>query len=131
MVRVFIKCSPMGAPRQSSSDRWKQRPVVMRYRAYKDEIRKQILLQLSADKAAELSKCTEFHLIFYMCFPKSYGQKKKKLLSGADHNEKPDIDNLIKGVFDTICKDDKHISRVLASKHWESDIPPGVQICGY
>lgn len=131
MVSVFIECAPMGAVRQSSSDGWKQRPVVMRYRAYKDEIRKQILLKAGAEGAEELSKCTMFTLSFYLPFPKSYNKKKKMLLEKTGHNEKPDIDNLIKAIFDTICKDDKHIKHVTASKYWQSrNSVAGVEICG-
>lgn len=130
MVSVFIKCAPMGAPRQSSSDRWKQRPVVMRYRAYKDEIRRQVLEQVGGAGAVELSQCIRFSLAFYLQFPKSYSQKKRELLVGTPHNEKPDIDNLIKGIFDTICIDDKHICSVAAAKYWQFHKYPGVRICG-
>jgi Holliday junction resolvase RusA-like endonuclease len=131
MVAVFIKCAPMGAPRQSSSDRWKQRPVVMRYRAYKDEIRRQVLEQVGEHGADDLSKCTMFTLSFYLPFPKSYGKNKRILLESSGHNEKPDIDNLIKGVFDTICEDDKHIKHVTASKYWQSrNSIAGIEICG-
>lgn len=130
MVAVFIECAPMGAVRQSSSDGWKQRPVVMRYRAYKDELRLNLNLLITPDLLAALVGSKNFDLVFKMPFPKTYNKKKRKLLAGTPHNEKPDIDNLIKAIFDTICIDDKHICSVTAAKYWQFDKYPGVRICG-
>jgi len=33
------KITPVPKPRQTRSDKWKQRPCVMRYRAFADEVR--------------------------------------------------------------------------------------------
>lgn len=134
-IKLFIPCEPMGAPRQSSSDRWKQRPKVVRYRAYKDLIRNTILLRDGKYIYEQLGKKTEFELIFYLPLPKSASRKKRAELAGRPHDKKPDIDNLIKAIFDIICEDDKHIWKVTACKFWAEQntvfSKKGVQICGY
>ena len=56
---------------------------------------------------------------FYFSMPKSWGKKKRKGMLFTPHTQRPDIDNLLKGVLDSLCEDDSwvwHIERVV--KFW-------------
>lgn len=112
----MISIIPMGAPRQTNRDRWKGRPVVLRYHAFRDELR------LKYKKDLPLS----LQLVFYMPIPASYSQKKRQDLLNQPHNEKPDIDNLVKAVLDTLAPEDKTVWRVYAEKYWSDT--PGIEI---
>lgn len=109
---------PMGKPRQSSSDRWKKRPVVMRYRAYADELR------LTAKQLGYELEST-LNITFVVPYPKSYLTKKgnlvkskKHLVPGTPHQLKPDIDNMAKAFMDALAKDDRFVHTLNARKVW-------------
>lgn len=51
--------------------------------------------------------------------PKSWSNKKRNEMLGKPHQQKPDIDNLIKAVLDCLCKDDSYIWNVTALKQWD------------
>ena len=92
-VYVRIPVEPMGKPRMVKSDSWKKRPCVLRYWRYKDVI-------ASSVSHFDLSFCAEVSMKFYMGIPKSWSKKKKEEMKGKPHQQKVDIDNVIKGVFD-------------------------------
>ena len=98
----------MGAPRMTQRDRWKGRPVVERYHAYKDVVK----LSLPGYVLPPVLKI-EFHI----ALPKSYSSKKKLSLYGQYHSEKPDIDNLVKGFMDCFGSD-AHVAVLHAGKYW-------------
>jgi len=100
--------TPVPKPRQTRSDRWRQRPCVMRYRAFADEVR-----------AAEF-KIPESgaHITFILPMPKSWSKKKKELMNGQPHQQTPDIDNLQKALMDAIYRDDSHIWDLWVTKKW-------------
>jgi Holliday junction resolvase RusA-like endonuclease len=58
------------------------------------------------------------HIRFYIPCPKTWSQKKKKQYHGSLHQAKPDIDNLVKAVFDSLFTEDKYVAHFQASKHW-------------
>jgi Holliday junction resolvase RusA-like endonuclease len=64
-------------------------------------------------------------MTFYMPIPASLSRKKQLELIGKFHTKKPDIDNIIKGLFDAInglCwKDDNQVCRLTASKVYDED----------
>lgn len=37
---------------------------------------------------------------------------------GQPHEQKPDIDNLVKGLLDALLKEDKGVHTIIASKSW-------------
>lgn len=91
------------------ADKWKQRPVVARYHLLKDELR----LALPGYELPPVLKI-EFHI----AMPASWGRKKKQAMLGQYHQQKPDIDNLIKGFLDAFHVDDAHVAVVHAGKYW-------------
>lgn len=110
-------------PRMTVSDRWKKRPAVMRYWEYKDKVRKLgIEYKVGHD------------IIYTLAMPKSWSKKKKEEMNGKPHEQKPDIDNLQKALFDAIFDEDKHIHLVgKQRKIWgyESSIEIGYNLFHY
>ena len=109
MVEILI--NPVPKPRQTRSDTWKKRPCVIRYRDFADKIR---------------ARCEEVNfklpkivvIKFYIAMPKSWSKKSKAMMNGNWHQQKPDIDNLIKSVLDALCEDDSFVCHVTALKKW-------------
>ena len=100
--------TPMGKPRMTRSDRWKQRPVVLRYWTFKDECKAKGLMIPESGS----------HLIFVLPMPKSWSKKKKLAMDGKPHQSKPDVDNITKACLDAVYEDDSHIWDIRTSKIW-------------
>lgn len=83
----------------------------MRYRAFADELR----LKYSEDLPVNLK------LVFHIQMPKSWSKKKRAELVGMPHQQKPDIDNLIKSVLDSLLSDDACVWRCTAEKRWAEE----------
>lgn len=114
-----LKISPVPKPRMTRADTWKKRPCVMRYWAYKDQLR--ILLKEN-DIVIKDNICIEFHV----AMPKSWSKKRKDKVNGMYHQKRPDVDNLLKGFMDAIFEEDCHIHTVYAKKYWS--IEPSITI---
>lgn len=99
---------PVSKPRQTRADKWKKRPCVLRYREFADECR------LKGVKIPE----SDGHIIFYIPMPKSWSKNRKQAFNETPHQQKPDIDNCLKAVFDAVLKDDSGIHDIRASKVW-------------
>lgn len=98
---------PVPKPRQTRSDKWKQRPCVMRYRAFADSVRK---------SGVEIGDTVG--VTFFLPMPPSWSKKKRKEMDGRAHQQKPDIDNLVKALLDAVFDDDSHVYFVRAEKYW-------------
>tara|TARA_R110002073_G_scaffold88016_2_gene208995 strand:+ start:7877 stop:8224 length:348 start_codon:yes stop_codon:yes gene_type:complete len=96
------------------ADTWKKRPVVTNYWAYKDELN-------AAVKEFDIKVEDELFVEFYMPMPKSWSNKKKSELLSKPHQQKPDIDNLVKGVMDALFKEDSHVHTIYAKKTWAKE----------
>jgi len=91
----------------TKSDRWKKRPVVMKYWAFKDQVKL---------KGIEMPE--EARIIFYIPMPDSWSKKKKEQYLNQPHTQTPDVDNLLKGLMDAVFDDDAHIWNVHVTKLW-------------
>ena len=98
-------------PRMTQRDRWKKRSAVEAYYRFKDAIRLQ-----ASNQGFHLGE--SFSVRFYFPMPKSWSQKKKRELAGKPHQQKPDLDNLLKSVQDCLLPEDSAIHKVEASKVW-------------
>lgn len=105
---MLIKITPVPKPRTTQRDRWAKRPVVVRYYAFADELR----LKYNGNLPPKIT------LQFIMPMPKSWSNKKRELMYMAPHQQRPDIDNLVKAVLDSLCEDDSYVHTVNASKVW-------------
>ena len=110
---IEIDMVPMSKPRQTRSDVWKKRPVVLKWRAWADEIR-------LACQYEEFIPGNELVMEFYLPMPKSWSKKKKAELLGKPHKmaTRNDLDNLIKAVMDALIKDDGCVHYLKAKKFW-------------
>jgi len=101
---------PIAKPRMTQRDKWAKRPVVLRYREYCDRLR---------ELAGELpSGPVRVTMLFGVAMPKSWSRGKRAATVNHEHTQKPDIDNLAKGVLDALFKDDSAVWNIAASKGW-------------
>lgn len=105
---VVIPIVPVPKPRMTRSDRWKQRPAVVRYHKFCDQLRSLV---------AGTPEPT-FEIIFYMPMPSSWSKKKQATMVGKPHQQKPDVDNLLKAYLDALCVDDSYVWDVRVKKFW-------------
>lgn len=119
---INISITPVSKPRMTRADTWKKRPCVVKYWEYKDELRKKI-------SNINLKLENELFIEFYIPMPKSWSKKKKQSMISKPHQQKPDIDNLIKGVMDALFNEDSHVHTVYGKKIW-SDKPSITFITG-
>ena len=103
--------TPVPKPRQTVADRWKKRPCVMRYRAFADELRELVDLE-------KIKDIRQIRLIFVMPMAKSWSRKKKFTMFATPHQQRPDIDNLVKSVMDALLPEDMSVWRLYAEKRW-------------
>lgn len=57
-------------------------------------------------------------ITFFIPVPPSWSKKKKKLHHGRFHQSKPDLDNLLKALMDSLMAEDKQIAHIELSKRW-------------
>lgn len=83
-----------------------------RYRAFKDE------LTLKAN-LAHYTPGETLEIVFHLPMPASWSNKKRNEMRTKPHQQKPDLDNLVKGFLDTLLPDsDCHVWAVTAQKRW-------------
>ncbi|MGG3803136.1 RusA family crossover junction endodeoxyribonuclease [Metabacillus fastidiosus] len=117
----------MGAVRMTQRSKYKS-DSAQRYLAYKDRIKWLVKQQLKGQKL--LAGALEVEISFTMPIPKSWSNVKKQQAVGEYHTKKPDADNLVKGVFDSLNKlvwqDDNQVAKVMAVKSYGE--VPGMEI---
>lgn len=94
-----------------ASDKYKERPIVLRYWAYKEE------LQLKC-KAQNVELGEELHVDFLIKMPKTWSKKKKEKMYLSPHKQTPDVDNLTKALMDCLLKNDSHVWSLKIRKFW-------------
>ncbi len=102
---------PVPAPRMTRSDKWKARPIVLSYWAYKD------LLTLQANQMGFVLG-EYLDAVYFLPMPASWSEKKKERMNGTPCKVKPDTDNLTKAVKDCLRKNDSDIWYEKAEKRW-------------
>lgn len=106
---MIIPETPIPAIRMTKADRWKKRPSVLRYFAYKDALR----LHYGSQELPE-----RIRLVFTLPMPKSWSEKRRIAMDGKPHQQRPDTDNLTKAVKDSLAKEDSYIWDEHATKYW-------------
>lgn len=111
MNSYTLRVTPNTKPRMTKSDRWKRRPCVMQYWAFKDQVKAE------AERLGipSFERCV---LIFMIPMPKSWSKKKKKEHLGQPHKKKPDSDNLTKALKDALMDEDEAVWDERALKFW-------------
>lgn len=108
----MFQVTPVRKPRQTRSDKWKQRPTVMRYREFADQLRAEArALGFTMPESGA-------RVTFWLPMPDSWGAKVKAINEGQPHRRAPDVDNLLKAFLDALYSDDSGIWNVTAEKRW-------------
>jgi len=111
-MKYEIAITPMGKPRMVRSDAWKKRPCVTRYWAFKDELN--LLCNQVGYRQGE-----ELFATFNIPIPKSRKKGKKALHPGQKHDQKFDVDNIVKAVLDCLLPSgDEKVHTVCVRKVW-------------
>lgn len=108
---MIYPVKPVPKPRMTQRDKWQKRPAVMRYRAFADEVRL---------RKIELPESGAW-IVFHMAMPGSWSKTKRELMRGKPHQQKPDLDNMIKALGDALHADDSGLWDYRASKLWADD----------
>ncbi len=99
---LVIFLDPVAKPRQTQSDKWKKRDSVVRYRNFADNLRFGCMQK-------KYVPSNPLSIEFRIAMPKSWSKKKKDKYRGQPHQQKPDLDNLIKAFKDALLIDDSGI----------------------
>ena len=110
-MSIIVWIDPMPKPRMTRSDAWKKRPCVLAYWAWK----KELLLKLGRKTFFQDGL---LHVKFFISIPTSWSIKKQQAMRGQPHQQKPDLDNLVKALQDALCVSDAHIYEIHAKKLW-------------
>jgi len=102
---------PVAKPRMVRSDKYKKRPVVMNYWAFKNKI------QLQA-KQQGFKVNNAYKVTFVMPMPESLSKAKKDEYNGNPHQVRPDLDNMLKAVNDCLLEEDSAVYYTVAKKIW-------------
>lgn len=102
---------PTAKPRMTQRDRWKKRPSVLKYFAFKDECRA---------RNVQLPE-VGIRVIYGVPMPKSWSKKKKEEMDWKPHQQTPDLDNLNKALCDAVLDDDSRIWNMWGSKIWSRE----------
>jgi Holliday junction resolvase RusA-like endonuclease len=113
-MRIEFNIKPCPKPRMTRADRWKKRPIVLKYWDFSNELNRQaIKLQyIPGDKVS---------LIFFIPMAKSWSKKKREQMLGKPHKAKPDIDNLAKAFLDALLDEDSYVYSLTAEKYWSNE----------
>lgn len=105
MVTTRYDITPHPKVRMTRRDTWggdKVRPSVQRWRAFRDAVQAQGVTIQDGDE-----------LVFHLPMPSSWSARKRLDHEGKPHRSKPDLDNLIGGLFDAAMPDgDQHIAEL-------------------
>ncbi len=112
---TFYAITPLAAPRLTNRDRWKKRPVVVAYFAFRDEVR-----------ARRVEVPIPSRVTFWMPMPKGWSGSKKREMDSTPHLVRPDLSNMLKALEDAVFYEDACVWSVWAEKRWA--IVPGIEI---
>ena len=90
---------PVPKPRMTQTDKWKKRKPVVQYFSYANHLK---LLKPKVN-------WTRLSLNFVLPMPKSWSNKKRREMVNKPHQQKPDLDNLVKAFKDALLKDDSKV----------------------
>jgi Holliday junction resolvase RusA-like endonuclease len=108
---VEFKIVPVPKPRMVRSDRWRKRPCINHYWAFKDELVRQA-------KKVKFVLGDRYGVTFFLPMPDGWSKKRRESFLGHPHQQKPDLDNLCKSVQDCLKVNDAVIYEIEAQKLW-------------
>ena len=122
-ARFIVRATPIAKPRMTRQDKWKQRPAVMRYRSFADEVR------LAVGRTTKLDIAPlRLDWIAYLPMPASWSKRKREQMRGQPHRAKPDRDNIDKGIMDALFTDDSAVAQGRMAKYWDDGNGPRIEV---
>lgn len=115
-IKTYIfNVDPNTKPRMTQRDKREKRKATTKYWGFKDHIRLEANLQGLNTLPSVINS-----IQFIIPMPQSWSKAKKEIMNGNLHEATPDLDNLIKGLGDALCSEDKHIALIKneLSKRW-------------
>jgi hypothetical protein len=97
----------VGKPRMTQSDKWKQRPSVLRYFSFCDDLR----MSFGLLPMRKFLRASGIELTAYFMSSTSEAYQ-------TPHTLKPDLDNLVKGAMDALLTQDQFVHKIQAAKFW-------------
>lgn len=104
--------TPIGKPRMTQRDKWGKRKNVQNYWRYKDA------LLLQAKNQNFVMPESGYHIIAVIPVPHSWKESKKHQMIGSPHKQKPDKDNIEKGILDALLEEDSGVWDGRITKYW-------------
>lgn len=108
---MIYTITPIPKPRMTRADRWRKRPCVLKYFAFKDRTRELGII---------IPECYT-HIVFGLPMPKSWSKKKRKEMCGKPHQQRPDKDNLEKALLDAVYDEDCRVWDSRTTKLWAEE----------
>lgn len=105
-MNIRFDITPVAKPRMTRRDQWKDRAIVGKYYAFRDQIRFSARAKGLYEIPEEL-ECITFNIPM----PPSWPSKHREEMNGQPHTIRPDIDNFLKGFLDCFMED-KHVHRI-------------------
>lgn len=112
----FWPIKPTPWVRESNRDKWAPRARVQRYRAFRKEC---FFRKVWPPRPGDL-------VVFMMPMPSRWSRVTRIEMDGLEHEQVPDVDNLLKALLDALYPDDSQIWMVTAAKVWSQT--PGIYI---
>lgn len=116
-MNVVIFGDPVGKPRQTRRDKWKQRPCVVTYRNWADLARYTVW---NKNEKRTLMKPVSLHVKAW--FPNGKAHRV------GPHTVKPDGDNVLKSVLDALFTNDQMVYRMSIEKLWADGSAPRIEL---
>jgi Holliday junction resolvase RusA-like endonuclease len=111
---MIIDIVPVPKPRMTQRDKWLDppRPCAGRYFAFCEELR------LKCPRLPESWATGIVVIDFYLPMPASWSKAKVAKHRGMPHQQKPDVDNLVKAFLDSVYDEDCHVYDEHGRKFW-------------
>jgi len=106
-MKVY-EITPITKPRMTQRDKWKGRKCVLEFFKFRDRVR---------DLGIEIPEVGS-HVVFVLPMPESWSDRKKRAFNTAAHRGRPDCDNLLKSLMDSVFKEDSVVWDIRISKVW-------------
>ena len=125
---VIFPVVPMGKPRMTQRDRWKKRPAVTRYHAFKDSLRECLTALPHLRSVIDSGTVYSLSWTAYLPIPGSWTKRKKAAMAGTLHRQKPDRDNIDKAILDALFAEDSGIAAGHLEKRWDDGKGPRLEV---
>lgn len=107
--------TPIGKPRMTQRDKWLNPPreAILKYRLSKQAMEAYAMM-------TKFSLKDKLECVFHLPMPESWSNKKKERMALTPHQSKPDLDNILKFVMDTLLpQSDSNVHTIVAKKIWD------------